>query len=108
MSHTKPHRAFLIDQVLYMTIISLPGPLRPILANPCLSQSNQTIPSITHHSKTTLDQSNPPRSLQKTRNFSMITSTVPNQPRAFLAGPNLSQPLQTIITIAHHFRTIPR
>ena len=86
----------------YMTIISLPGPLRPILANPCLSQSNQTIPSITHHSKTTLDQSNPTRSLQKIRTYSMITSTVPNQPHAFLAGPNLSQPLQTIITIAHH------
>ena len=52
-----------------------------------------------------LGQSKPPRPLQKTRTYSMITSTVPSQPRPFITTPNLSQPLQTIHDITCHFRT---
>ena len=60
---------------------------------PCLSQPLQTITTVTHHSRTTMDQSKPPRLLQKTMTHSwttLLSSTVPNQPRPFW-------PLHTLI-----------
>ena len=69
---------------------------------PCLSQLLQTITTVTHHSRTTLDQSKPPRPLQKTRTYSWTTSTVPNQPRPFLVTPYLSQPVPITNAISRH------
>jgi hypothetical protein len=69
---------------------------------PCLLQLLQTITTVTHHSRTTLDQSKPPRPLQKTRTYSWTTSTVPNQPRPFLVTPYLSQPVPITNAISRH------
>ena len=53
-----------------------------------------------------MNQYKTPRQLSTTRIFFRTTSTVPNQPRPFLANPNLlSQPLQTTDVITHHSRT---
>ena len=94
------------------TTLSLPEPfwstkstsglLKSILATPCLSQPLQAITTITHHSRTTIDQSKSPRPLQTTRTFFWTTSAVPSQPRTFLANPYSSQPFKTINAIAHH------
>ena len=70
----------------------------------CLPQLLQTIATIPHYSRITLEQSKPPRLLQMTKTYSKNNSIVPGPPRHLLATSFSSQPLQTIIVITqtHH------
>ena len=76
---------------------------RSTQSNPRYSMPIAAINNITYHSRTTMNQYKTPR--QQLR-YSPGPPVLPNQPRTFLANPNLSsQPLQTTDVITHHFRT---
>ena len=123
----RPLMATLFLSQLLQTIIAIPqanhGPLkaspeltrlqdhqlcsRPAQTNPSYSMpiaATQTITIITN-TPVTLDPSKSPMPLQTSRTHSRTTSTVPNQPRTFLATSYLSQPVQTTNAITHNFRT---